>query len=206
MKNENKKALLNSKRDSIELQVKKRVRITRIQEAVLMSVAAVGLLGVALVAPNALKLLKCFDLESKLLRNKKRAINISRQRLVKSGLLVYAKDGFIRLTPEGEKVLRKIELRNFKMKIPRKWDGRWRIIIFDIREKRKLLRDNLRSKLSLIGFVRLQNSVWVYPYDCEDLINLTKADSCIGREVLYIVADQIENEVALLENFKLKRK
>ena len=170
-----------------------------------MSIAGVGLLSVALVAPNALKLLKCFDVESRILKKKKSAINISRKRLVENGLLIYNKEGFIKLTPEGDKILRRIELRNFKIKKPRKWDGKWRVIIFDIKEKRKWLRDSIRGKLSLIGFVRLQNSVWVYPYDCEDLVNLTKADSAIGRELLYIVADQIENEKILLTHFKLKR-
>ena len=193
------------KSENIEAEVKKQIRVTKIQEAILLSVAAVGLLSVAMVAPNALKLLKSFDLDSKILRKKKCAVYISRKRLIDNGLLVYTKDGFIKLTSAGERILRRIELKNYQIAKPKKWDGKWRMLIFDIREKRKFLRDKIRSVLSLIGFVRLQNSVWVYPYDCEDLINLTKADSAIGRELLYVVADRIENEKVLLSHFKLKR-
>jgi len=53
--------------------------------------------------------------------------------------------------------------------------------------------------------MRLQNSVWVYPYDCEDLITLLKADFEIGKEVLYVIADKIENEKVLLKDFGLER-
>ncbi|MFZ2038415.1 MAG: hypothetical protein WAV11_00535 [Minisyncoccia bacterium] len=196
---------MNDKIINIEKEVKKQIRITRIQEAVLMSVAAAGLLSAALLAPNSLKLLKVFDIEGKIFKNAKFSVGRSRKRLIENGLLNYTKEGFLKLTPEGEKVMRKIEVKNYKIEKPRKWDKKWRILIFDIRESRKNIRDRIREILSLIGFVRLQNSVWVYPYDCEDLINLTKADSAIGRELLYIVADRIENEKALLDHFKLKR-
>jgi len=54
-----------------------------------------------------------------------------------------------------------------------------------------------------IGFVRLQNSVWVYPYDCEDLVKLLKADFRIGREVLYVIADSIENDMWMRKEFSL---
>jgi len=56
------------------------------------------------------------------------------------------------------------------------------------------------------GFVRLQDSVWVYPYDCEDFTALLKADLHIGREVIYIIAESIENDGWLREQFNLPRK
>jgi CRISPR/Cas system-associated endoribonuclease Cas2 len=199
------KKVLDFKSENIENEVKKQIRVTKIQEAVLVSVAAAGLLSVALLAPNALKLLKVFNLEDKIFTNAKDSVNRSRKRLVKNGLLTYTKEGFLKLTPEGEKIIRRIELINYKIEKPRKWDKKWRVLIFDIKECKRNTRDRIREILTLIGFVRLQNSVWVYPYDCEDLINLTKADSAIGRELLYIVADRIENEKALLNHFKLKR-
>lgn len=54
-----------------------------------------------------------------------------------------------------------------------------------------------------MGFVRLQDSVWVYPYDCEDFINLIKTDFKIGKDLLYIVADKIEGDKSLVKFFKL---
>ena len=71
-------------------------------------------------------------------------------------------------------------------------------------EKRKGLRDKIRLTLNSIGFVKLQDSVWVYPYPCEDLIVLLKADFKIGKDLLYIIADSVENDSELQKLFNLK--
>ncbi len=78
------------------------------------------------------------------------------------------------------------------------------MVIYDIKEYKKGIRDKMKRTLSNFGFLRLQNSIWVYPYGCEDLINLLKADFHIGKEVLYVVADKIENDFALRKAFGLK--
>ena len=54
-----------------------------------------------------------------------------------------------------------------------------------------------------IGFIRLQNSVWVYPYDCEDLITLLKADFRVGKDVLYLVVEAMENDKEIRKHFRL---
>lgn len=41
-----------------------------------------------------------------------------------------------------------------------KWDGKWRIVVFDIPESKRLVRDILRSRLKLWGFKPWQKSVW----------------------------------------------
>jgi DNA-binding transcriptional regulator PaaX len=65
------------------------------------------------------------------------------------------------------------------------------------------MRGVLRFKLESIGFIRLQNSVWVYPYDCEELLVLLKNDYQLGKEVLYIIADKIERSTVLKRRFGL---
>ena len=45
-----------------------------------------------------------------------------------------------------------------------KWDGYWRIVIFDIPNKLSRTRESLRDLLRGIGFQKLQHSVWIYPY------------------------------------------
>ena len=61
----------------------------------------------------------------------------------------------------------------------------------------------MRATLVNMGFHRLQDSVWVYPYDCEDLVLMLKADLKIGKNVLYIVADAIEYDTPLRVHFGL---
>src|SRR3989344_1132187 len=185
----------------LERESKKRMRRYQIQKAVLQSVAAVGVLSVALLAPNALQMLKMFGYTPH--RRQKEVINVSRARLLKQGFLKRDERGFLQLTPKGETKLRTLEKYNYHLPHPKHWDKKWRVLIFDIPEKRKGLRDKVRLTLVFIGFKQLQKSVWVYPYDCEDLITLLKADFKIGRDIIYIIADTIENNAELKKSFGL---
>lgn len=188
-----------------EEKLKKRVKRENIQKAILSGIAAAGILGVAVLAPNALQALKFFNIESK---NKwqKYNINHSFKRLKDHGLICFEKTSkgtFARLTEKGKNKLRKFKLLGYKLKKPKKWDQKWRMLIFDIKEKRKGTRDKIRFTLKRIGFLRLQDSVWVYPYDCEDLVTLMKADFKIGRDLLYLIVDTIEGDTKIKNYFKL---
>lgn len=46
------------------------------------------------------------------------------------------------------------------------WDGKWRIVIFDIPEKRRAARQFLRKKLIEWGFQKWQKSVWACKKNC----------------------------------------
>ncbi|MCX6753836.1 MAG: hypothetical protein NTV03_02150 [Candidatus Nomurabacteria bacterium] len=177
-----------------EKELKKERKKINIQKIILSSVATAGILSVGLLAPNALQALKSFGLDKKL-KNFHNDTNRSLSGLLNAGMVVFIeKDGkkFLKLTEKGK-----------LFKKPKKWDNKWRIVIFDIPQKKRLQRDNLRFTLKQIGFVKLQNSVWVYPYDCEDLITLLKLDFKMGKDILYIIADKIENDKILRKYFEL---
>lgn len=189
----------------IEKELKKERKKINIQKIILGSVATAGLLSVALLAPNAAQMLKSFGIDKKL-NTFKNDTNRSLTRLLSAGFVVFVeKDGkkFLKLTEKGKLKLMNLEKYNFKFKKPKKWDKKWRIIIFDIPQKRRLQRDRLRFTLKQIGFVKLQQSVWVYPYDCEELITLLKLNFKIGKDLLYIIAEKIENDKLLKRYFKL---
>ena len=69
------------------------------------------------------------------------------------------------LTKKGaEKVLK------IKLKIERKErriDEKWQMIIFDIPEEKRFLRDLLREKLRLLEYKMLQQSIWICPYNVQ---------------------------------------
>lgn len=48
--------------------------------------------------------------------------------------------------------------------IDKKRDDVWKIIIFDIPETKRQVRNVLRSKLTSLGFKKWQNSIWISPY------------------------------------------
>lgn len=164
--------------------------------------ALAGIISVGLVAPNVLGAIGKLGLLPN--RRQKESINRSRDRLIEQGLLKY-EDEKIRLTPRGEFVLCKLESNEYQIQKPHRWDGRWRVLIFDIPEKRRKLRDQIRRSLIDIGFVRVQNSVWIYPYDCEDLVTLLKADFRIGKDLLYLVVEHMEYDIAYKKHFGLSK-
>ena len=190
----------------LEKEVNKTQQKEKLQKIILGTIYGVGLLSTALMAPKMLKVISKFEPEFLKKKNSKYSFNRSLLNLKERGFIVYEKTekgNFARLTQKGEAKLRQIQLQDYKLKRPQKWDGKWRMLIFDIREERKDTRDKIRRTLIQIGFVRLQDSVWVYPYDCEDLINLLKVDYKIGLDVLYVIADKIEYEKSLLKMFNL---
>ena len=77
--------------------------------------------------------------------------------------------------------------------------------MFDIPEKRRGVRTAVRRTLQALDFRRLQDSVWVHPHDCEDLITLLKVDFSIGKDLLYIIADTIEYDAPLRRHFGLPK-
>ncbi len=75
--------------------------------------------------------------------------------------------------------------------------------MFDIAEKRKAIRIRFREAMREAGFLHLQDSVWVYPHNCDDFIQLLKADLHLGREVLYVIVERMDNDAWVRKHFKL---
>lgn len=190
---------------TIEKHIAQKIQRERIVKIILKTVAAAGFLSIALLAPNALQVVKIFE-KGKRGQNQKYYLKTAAARLAKQGLIEFKKTDrgtFLRITPAGERKLRAIELDNFQIKKPKKWDGKWRMVIFDIKEARRGVRDKLRISLVRLGFMRLQHSVWVSPYDCEDFITLLKADFMIGKDILYLIVEKMENDALLRTHYNL---
>jgi hypothetical protein len=184
----------------MEEKSRKRSRNQRLQALVLASVAIAGGLAVALVAPNVLGAMRKLGLMPK--DRQSEYVHAARRRLKREGLL-FEQNGFLRLTPQGEKQLRAMSLSLAKPKRPRKWDEKWRILIFDIPERRRHIRDKVRELLRGSGFVRVQDSVWLYPHPCEEFVALLKAEVRIGKDMLYVIVDSLEGDAKFRELFKL---
>ena len=85
------------------------------------------------------------------------------------------------------------------------WDGKWRVVFFNIPESRRKGRDALRYRLRSAGFYKLQESVFIFPYGCErevrDFIDLFKMD----KYVQFGLLDFIDDGNRIAEFFKLKK-
>jgi DNA-binding transcriptional regulator PaaX len=107
---------------------------------------------------------------------------------------------FFRLTPKGKSLTEFVKFCTGKMK----WDGRWRILIFDIPEKEKYKRDALRRRLNDMGLKQLQQSVWVTPYPLPDVFSDFVADLRVRPYLFSITANEINRENELRIFFGLR--
>ena len=102
------------------------------------------------------------------------------------------------------KLLPKGRLKLIKKKLFKNWDGYWRIITFDIEEKRRKTRDVFRDKLSELNCAPIQKSVWISPEDISfELQNLIEILN-LENNVDYFIAKAMTNEDKYLELFKLQ--
>jgi len=104
------------------------------------------------------------------------------------------------LTSKALERLRRI--KSYKNEV-KKWDKKWRVVIFDIPEKRKSTRNQFRESLKNLGFKLLQHSIWVCPEgDFEEIQNLVK-EQRIERCVVLMMVDKISNELLFRQKFGL---
>ncbi len=177
-----------------------------IGKIVLKTIAAAGILTVAAIAPNALQAVDLFYGRSKRKYHMGYYVKKTINKLKDRGFIEFKKNGgktFVRLTEKGERELLKYRLREAVIEKPKKWDKKWRVIMFDIKEKRKNTREELRKELVNLGFKRLQDSVWIYPYECEEVIIMLKSYLHIGKDILYMIIERLENDKWLKKDFRL---
>lgn len=84
-----------------------------------------------------------------------------------------------------------------------KWDGWWRIVIFDIPEYKRNARDFLRAKMKELGFYILQKSVLVTPWKCREEIDFIKHFYEVGEFVNLIQAKSFDGEEKVRRYFNL---
>jgi DNA-binding transcriptional regulator PaaX len=115
------------------------------------------------------------------------------------------KDGhqILTLSEDGKRRVLNFNLEQMTIRKPQKWDCYWRIVIFDIPERRKPGREALRSKLKQLGFYQLQKSCFIYPYDCKSEIEFISEMYDVSPHVNFIVAKEIEGAPLLKKSFGL---
>ena len=137
-----------------------------ITKETLLKIAEIGILVLpALTSPYFLRyIVKKYFKE----KNKKRVRAITDLKKKKLIDIQEQKDGSIkvRLTENGKKIILQYELEKLKIEKPKKWDGKWRVIIYDIPQSLRRASDAFRRKIRELGMYQLQKSIWIYPYDC----------------------------------------
>jgi len=127
---------------------------------------------------------------------------LSSEKLIEERIL---SDGSFKLilTALGKQQANRMNLlgSSINFKKPKCWDGKWRIVLFDIPEKDRSFRNILREHLYALNFLKLQHSVFVSPYPFEkqilELATLYSAESYVR----VITAIQIDNGNKIKRHF-----
>ena len=182
------------------------MRTNKIGKDLLRYLALGGVITVAMLSPiGGPKIAKIL---LKQLRYKIKQLRSNAYYLKKRGLIEFVREDVggitMKITDNGKKYLRTFDIDNLILNRAAQWDGKWRLVIFDVPEKHKKAREALRRKLKDLNFSRLQDSVWVTPFPCEDEIRFVRELFCVPFSVDVIeTLDLKHHEIKLKKYFEL---
>lgn len=192
------------RRDKIYAGKKRKRNITR---DILLSILKTGaILGIALMVPNALKILKNFGKEDDWNDYYPSSIERLTGSLYRHGFVkIKYVNGqpIVILTDKGRVEILKYDLSKLEITPMKIWDNKWRLVIFDIPEIEKYAREFIRKKLQEMNFFQFQKSVFINPYPCEKEIKYIREVLEVPHAIKLLRADRIENEKELKEIFHL---
>lgn len=172
------------------------------QKILLILLAGVGL-GLASSARVQLRIVRA-------VAHDWRAIN--RRALARAATSLYAsklikkethEDGTVTLvlTDQGKKRALRYKLETLSISRPKRWDGKWRVVMYDVPEELRRLRFELLAALKRLGFCELQHSVFAHPFPCTDEIDFL-IESLEAREyVRCMVVEEIDISEPLRKHF-----
>ncbi|MFH0852655.1 MAG: hypothetical protein V1845_03565 [bacterium] len=161
-------------------------------EEIIRFLAMGGVLMASLVAPNIAKEFRFLLKDENYISWKKFSNSRVRQsirRLRRRGVVNSQIKGgkmIVVLTNKGKQEVLKYNFEGIKLKRQKNWDGKWRVVIFDIPEPKKAARDALRRKFKYLGMYQLQKSVFVFPYACKKEIDFVSGFYDVGNYILYL--------------------
>ena len=107
------------------------------------------------------------------------------------------------LTKRGKDIALTYKIDEMKIPAMKKWDKKWRLVLFDIPESRKKARNALARALKNIGFAQFQKSVFIHPFECSNEINFVIEFFNLRPYVRLVTANELDNEPVLKRYFKL---
>ena len=175
-----------------------------------MFIAIGGVTIIGATLPGLVRALGSFSRGSQKLKNKYSKEKIARslaylkhKKLIE---ILEEKNGKmkVRLTNRGKKRLAEYSLNTLEIKKPKLWDGKWRILMFDIPAHPKrynYARNALRNKVKELGFCQIQKSVWVYPYDCEEELLFVAEVFDVQNHIEIMTVEKILHEKSIKKKF-----
>lgn len=174
-----------------------------IAKKILLSLVAIGAVGACIMLPGMAIVLSLFVPKN---QRERQSYYRSLYGLQRKNYISLKKKGSsyeIRVTKEGEKLLGRYKFAQLKLRKPKRWDGFWRAVTFDIPETKKGVRIALNRKLKELGFLAFQKSLFIYPYDCKEEINFIRDYFNEHDTIKYFIVKNFEGSKKIAKYFKL---
>lgn len=181
-------------------------KVTKVALCILAIASTPALVFIAATMGNAVQVFSQFKTSK---RFSKKQVTDSITYLHRQKLIEYVtdKDGktIVKITKKGEARLRAFDIDLIKIKKPKKWDRKWRLVIFDIPMRFTKGREALRYHLKELNFFQFQKSAWIYPYPCEDEMIFIADFFGVGKYVEILTVENILRDKKLRKHFGLVR-
>lgn len=110
-------------------------------------------------------------------------------RLVTDGYIILGGEK-IELTKKGKQFVKDRRFYDLQLQ-PKKWDGKWHIVSYDVPNFKSKARDHLRLTLKRWGFYKIHKSTWVIATECKEEIAILAQELGIAPYVLYLNATDL---------------
>lgn len=173
-------------------------------KVVLAMLLIAGFFTITAIAPN---IFSAFGKRKRLRGYSNKQIKTALYGLKRKNIVEFANEEegniTVRLNYAEKEKIRKFSLDIISISRPKKWDGKWRILIFDIPVRFNNARGAMTLKLKEIGFYQLQKSVWAHPFPCEDEILFVAAIFNIEKFIDILLVEKMFNDHKLKVFFNL---
>jgi len=101
----------------------------------------------------------------------------------------------VKITQKGKEKLLRYDIEKMSLDETRS-DGHWRLVIYDVKTKKRRNSEMFRKSIARLKMLKLQKSVYLTPFPCENEIEYLRQIYEIGNEVLILKVKNLENEEA----------
>lgn len=109
----------------------------------------------------------------------------------------------VKITNNGRRKILKYAINGLVIEKPEFWDGKWRLVSYDVPKELKSLREVFREYLKVWKFYPLHESVFLHAYPCEQQVEFLREYLGIGEHVRIFSVSKIENDKPFREFFDL---
>jgi len=111
---------------------------------------------------------------------------------------------WLTLSDKGKKKLMDEKIKNVRFAPEIKWDGVWRVIIYDLGDIKAVHRYKVMRTFLRWGFCHVQKSVFVFPHACDKEVRMVAEFYELGKSVWIFEAIKTDNSEALKKFFHIE--